>query len=70
MPHTAVATLTGKEFFPQLISQPFHDGLVVVFIVAAIMSVIGAVASLSRGKKYMHVEELSPSIESVSENRA
>ena len=26
------ATLTGKQFFPQLISGPFHDGLVVVFV--------------------------------------
>jgi len=47
-------TLIGKQFFPQLISQPFHDGLTVVFIAAAIMSIIGAVASISRGKKYMH----------------
>jgi MFS family permease len=49
-------TLTGKEFFPQLISQPFHHGLVVVFTVAAIMSAIGAVASLFRGKRYVHEE--------------
>jgi len=45
-----VAELTGKTFFPQLISQPFQSGLAVVFVVAAIMSVIGAVMSLSRGK--------------------
>ncbi len=40
------ATLTGKEFFPDLISGPFHSGLVVVFIAAAAMSVISAIASL------------------------
>lgn len=50
-PHVDVATLTGKEFFPQLISGPFHDGLVVVFIVAAIMSVLGAVISFVGGTK-------------------
>jgi MFS family permease len=50
------AALTGKEFFPQLISGPFHDGLVVVFAAAAIMSVVGAGASLLRGRKYMHDE--------------
>src|SRR5919199_3624260 len=33
------ATLTGGEFFPQLISGPFHSGLVVVFTAAAGMSV-------------------------------
>ena len=29
--------LTGKTFFPQLITEPFHTGLVVVFIAAAVM---------------------------------
>ena len=53
------AALTGHEFFPQLISGPFHDGLVVVFGVAAAMSLIGAVASLSRGGRYVH-DELVP----------
>jgi EmrB/QacA subfamily drug resistance transporter len=53
------AVLTGHEFFPQLISGPFHDGLVVVFGVAAVMSLIGAVASLSRGGRYVH-DELVP----------
>lgn len=50
------AALTGHEFFPQLISGPFHDGLVIVFVVAAVMSLIGAVASLSRGGRYVHDE--------------
>ena len=44
--------LTGKTFFPHLISEPFHYGLVVVFIAAAIMSLIGAVASLFNPGKY------------------
>ena len=44
-----VADLTGRSFFPQMISSPFHAGLVVVFLVAAAISVVGAVASLSRG---------------------
>jgi MFS family permease len=51
------ATLTGGEFFPQLISGPFHSGLVVVFTAAALMSVIGALASLMRGRRYVHGEE-------------
>jgi MFS family permease len=51
------AALTGKEFFPQLISGPFHDGLVVVFLAAAVMSFIGAAASLARGKKFVHPDE-------------
>jgi MFS family permease len=43
------AVLTGSEFFPQLISGPFHQGLVVVFIVAAALSVLAGLASLFRG---------------------
>ena len=43
------AVLTGSEFFPRLISGPFHQGLVVVFIVAAALSVLAALASLFRG---------------------
>ncbi|SEG29081.1 Predicted arabinose efflux permease, MFS family [Actinacidiphila yanglinensis] len=41
--------LTGKEFFPNLISSPFHHGLVIVFAVAAGMSLLAATASALRG---------------------
>jgi MFS family permease len=62
LPAADAAALTGKQFFPELIQQPFHDGLVVVFVAAAIMSLIGAVASFSRGKKYVHVDTTPTSI--------
>ncbi|MCY1137546.1 MFS transporter [Actinoplanes sp. Pm04-4] len=42
--------LTGLEFFPQLISDPFHSGLVIVFWLAIAMAVVGALASLVKGK--------------------
>ena len=41
--------LTGHTFFPQLISGPFHQGLVVVFTFAAGLSVVAGLASLLRG---------------------
>jgi len=63
------AALTGKTFFPQLISGPFHSGLVIVFIAAAAMSVIGAIASLAAGGKCIHVEE-EPVREDVPEAAA
>ncbi len=44
-------TLTGREFFPHLISGPFHDGLVVVFSLAIVMSLVAAAASLIRSRK-------------------
>ena len=44
--------LTGKTFFPQLITEPFHTGLVVVFVAAAVMMLIGAVASMFNPGRY------------------
>jgi MFS family permease len=49
LPHHQAAALTGKEFFPHLMSGPFHHGLVVVFTAAAVMSVVGAAASWVAG---------------------
>jgi MFS family permease len=50
LPAANAATLTGKQFFPTLISGPFHHGLMIVFTAAALMSVIGAAVSMLRGK--------------------
>jgi hypothetical protein len=50
LPAGKAATLTGRQFFPSLISGPFHHGLMIVFTAAAIMSVTGALVSLLRGK--------------------
>src|ERR1700757_4282820 len=47
--------LTGKELFPQLISGPFHAGLTVVFLAAAIMMVIGALASVFNPGRYADI---------------
>jgi MFS family permease len=44
-------TLLGREFFPHLISGPFHQGLVVVFATAAGLGLISAVASALRGQR-------------------
>jgi MFS family permease len=57
LPAANRATLTGKSFFPELVSGPFHHGLVLVFTAAAVMAAIAALASLLRGTRYVHVEE-------------
>src|SRR6476469_6354912 len=49
--------LTGKTFFPQLITEPFHAGLVVVFIAAAVMMVIGLIASIFNPGRYATDED-------------
>ena len=58
-PHNALSqpgvnaeVLTGKTFFPNLIIEPFHSGLVVVFGAAALMMVIGAIASMFNPGRY------------------
>jgi hypothetical protein len=56
LPAAARRVLTGREFFPQLISEPFHNGLTVVFAVAAALAALAAVASLLRGGRYVHPE--------------
>ena len=56
LPADARRVLTGREFFPQLISQPFHNGLTVVFAVAAGLAALAGVASLLRGGRYVHPE--------------
>jgi MFS family permease len=49
LPVASQQLLTGREFFPQLISAPFHQGLVVVFAVGAALAAVAAAASLLRG---------------------
>jgi len=51
-PGVNAEVLTGQTFFPQLITEPFHSGLSVVFIAAAVMMVIGAIASLFNPGRY------------------
>jgi MFS family permease len=50
------AALTGKSFFPHLISAPFHSGLQEAFIFATLACVVAAVASWSRGKRYVDTD--------------
>jgi MFS family permease len=44
-------TIVGHEFFPDLIATPFHHGLTVVFVTSALLAVLAAAASLSRGRR-------------------
>ncbi len=52
----AAAHLTGKQFFPHVISGPFHQGLVVVFVFALVMCLFAAAASWMRGVHFIHEE--------------
>ncbi|MEU1951088.1 MFS transporter [Nocardia rhamnosiphila] len=45
LPQTAIDHLTGLEFFPHLISDPFADGLSAAFTFALVCCVLGAIFS-------------------------
>ena len=54
LPRQNAAVLTGNQFFPHLISGPFHHGLIIVFTAAALMSLTGAIVSLMRGAQFYY----------------
>jgi hypothetical protein len=53
------AVLTGTSFFPNLISAPFHHGLLIVFATATVMGLLAATASLLRGTPGLTPEQKS-----------
>ncbi len=67
LPKADANVLTSKEYFPHLISGPFHHGLVIVFGVSIAMSVIGAIVSLMRGSQFYYdsPDATSPAVEPV-----
>jgi MFS family permease len=68
LPAANVATLTGKRFFPELISQPFHHGLIIVFTTAMALLALAAGVSALRGARFVHEEQaVSTGTDSTSE---
>ncbi|HEX6391829.1 MAG TPA: MFS transporter [Acidimicrobiales bacterium] len=57
LPHSKAAYLTGREFFPRLISSPFAHGLHLALYFAAAVTLVAAVASVLRGAQYVHQRE-------------
>src|SRR5208282_380372 len=51
LPAAHAAYVTGRQFFPHLITNPFHDGLGVAFAFAIAANVLAAVASLLTGPR-------------------
>jgi MFS family permease len=59
LPAHSQAALTGRSFFPHLISGPFSSGLHEAFVFAIVACLVAAVASLARGGRYHHAEAAS-----------
>lgn len=56
LPTSHADYLTGRAFFPTLISGPFEQGLSVAFDFAIAACLVAAVVSLLRGGRYIHGE--------------
>jgi MFS family permease len=68
LPAKQAAYITGRSFFPQLIEQPFASGLHLAFTFGAIATLIALIASLLRGKRYIHAS--APVLEELAEGAA
>jgi EmrB/QacA subfamily drug resistance transporter len=64
------AVLTGRAFFPHLISGPFRDGLHAAFFFAIVACLIAAAASFLRGGIYHHQDTPEPSPKQREEHHA
>ncbi|MEY2524087.1 MAG: hypothetical protein QOJ66_2652 [Ilumatobacteraceae bacterium] len=53
------ADITSKTFFPELISDPFIDGLRIAFSASVVMCLVAALASWKRGGKYIADDEVA-----------
>jgi MFS family permease len=60
LPAASHAAITGRSFFPQLISAPFRTGLHEAFLFAILACLVAAGASLMRGGSFHYVEPTSP----------
>ncbi len=60
LPVEKQALITGKAFFPQLISGPFMDGVHLTFAFSMVMMLVAAAASWLRGGRYVYGEEVVP----------
>ncbi|MEU3062659.1 MFS transporter [Streptomyces subrutilus] len=70
LPPGNASYLTGREFFPKLISGPFEQGLSVAFGFAIACCLIAAVASLLRGGRYVHDEAVARDAEATARTAA
>jgi len=64
--HAHATYLTGRTYFPQLMSKPFSDGLHEAFDFAIAACLVAAAASWLRGGKYVHGVEEEKSVPAVA----
>jgi hypothetical protein len=60
LPADKATEITGKEFFPNLISGPFMHGLTFAFTFSLVLYLLAAVASWMGGRKFVHQDAAPP----------
>ena len=58
LPVSQQHALTGRSFFPGLISSPFHTALIYAFAFAIAACLVAAIASALRGGQYHHTDQV------------
>jgi MFS family permease len=66
LPHSTAAAVTGSHFFPTVMSGPFRHGLVIVFLLAAALSLLGAFVSSLRPTRYVHGHAEIPGVDGAA----
>jgi MFS family permease len=70
LPTNARRALLARNYFPRLIASPFHDGLLAAFLFGAVVCLIAAGASWSRGERYIHEAGADRSVKDGDEPKA
>ncbi len=70
LPAAQAHALSGRRFFPELISGPFHTALLYAFAFAIAACVVAALASALRGGKYHYVEAAPSGLQAAEEAAA
>jgi MFS family permease len=60
LPPGHAAVVTGRSFFPSLVSGPFRQGLHAAFDSAIVACLVAAAASWTRGTRYVHGDAAPP----------
>lgn len=66
LPPANAAYITGKSFFPSLMSGPFHFGLVIAFSASAVMCAVAAVASWRAGGGRPRDQQAEPAVDELA----
>jgi len=70
LPQAQQAALTGRSFFPSLIAGPFKSGLHAAFDFAIVASLLGAVASWTRGGGAPDASDSEGAVATIDDEKA